>query len=77
MSDLTDFHDHCRRMARSLHLPDCPSQRPPPIAFAPGVATVTITACMGCVPKTDRALWIRLADEVAAYLTHAEEAPLW
>lgn len=41
---------------------------PAPLEFADGVATVTITACMGCLPKADKVLWIRLADEIDAYL---------
>lgn len=60
MSDLTVFADHARRMSTARHKPDCPAPAPP--------GTWRVGACLGCVTDADRALWVRLADEVDAYL---------
>lgn len=71
MSALTQFRDHCRRMAKpGAHVDGCPAVpagsylRPDP------------RVCRGCVPDDDRALFARLADEIDDYLAHqnAEEA---
>lgn len=48
MSDLTEFRDHCIRMAGPAVTPGCPA-------------------------ATERALWLRLADEIDGYLTPADD----
>jgi len=61
MSELTTFRDHARRMAEAEH--DCKR-----------IWRDTRGQCQGCA---DRALWLRLADEVDAYLSHDEEGALF
>lgn len=63
MSDLTAFRDHCRAMADARHRPDCPGRDPHRSYLKPDPKV-----CRGCVTETDRALFVRLADEVDTYL---------
>jgi len=82
MSILTDFRDHCRKMAKVEHKPECPSLGPKsrPIWAPLGNANGDIEAlqwlgmtpapptCDGCVSDVDRAWFAHLANEVDAYL---------
>lgn len=60
MSDLTQFRDHCRKMAKAAHKPDCNGGRP----------HLKHPTCRGCVTPADRLLWRRLATETDRYLTN-------
>jgi hypothetical protein len=62
MSDLTQFRDHCRKMATARHLPEC-SFTPPRHMYAQRPDP----SCPGCVTDRERETWERLADEVDAY----------
>ena len=74
--DLTTFRDHCARMAKAEHVPEClidccldwrgirPFQIPSP-------------HCTGCVTDADRALWQRPAQEVDDYLAPTTEEGLF
>lgn len=85
MSDLSSFRDHARAMSTAEHKPEC-TGTPERIASRErdrrGYRAIfreehpklpPLEPCLGCVTDTDRALWLRLADEVDAYLTHDEE----
>jgi hypothetical protein len=72
VSDLTEFRDHARRMARARHRPDCAVQDP----HRPWLKPRPSPDCLGCMPPADQALWSRLADETDAYLHREPEETL-
>lgn len=74
-SSLSQFRDHCRRMAKALHKPECPSLaewRP----WVPDLESDHLRwkrndpkpTCDGCNSAEGRALFGQLADEVDDYL---------
>ena len=74
MSDLTGFRDHARRMATATHTPDCTTLQPTRWG---GTRTVhPDPTCPGCITDTNRALWVRLADEADNYLDRHQDTPL-
>lgn len=69
MTDLETFRDHAARMSTAKHADSCSAwvgRRLTPVHPDP--------SCPGCVSDADRALWARLAAEVADYLA-PDEAP--
>ena len=83
MSSLTEFRDHCRKMARSEHKSDCPSLGPRSFPVWEPVYDIDETCpsglrymghtppppeCGGCLSGEERALFAQLAGEVDAYL---------
>lgn len=73
MSDLTDFRDHARDMSRAVHLPECLTRPYPWLKARPA------EGCIGCLPDSERVLWIQLANEIDVYLDDkfAGEGSLW
>jgi hypothetical protein len=82
MSGLSDFRDHCRRMATAEHKPECPSLGPKsrpvwesvyeddsgmPCALRLAGFTEPPPRCSGCNSPEDQAMFARLADEVDDY----------
>lgn len=84
MSALTEFRNHCRKMATVEHKPECPSL-PANRPHWPTWAAVygddgelealrwngprpPVPACDGCNSADDRALFARMASEVDDYL---------
>ena len=62
MSRLTEFRDHCQRMATAEHKPECTLSRTHWLDIHPH------PECDGCLTDADRALFAQMAGEVADYL---------
>jgi hypothetical protein len=68
-SDLETFRDHCIRMAKSRHKPEC--ELPTPRYYIPRGPHPD---CTGCNPISDRILFKRLAQEITAHLDKQQES---
>ena len=86
MNDLVRFRDHCRKMAKAEHRPECASLRPEPywqpwalvddglaLAWRGPKPAWQPAPCDCHLSDDERALFDRLAGEVDAYLNE----PLW